>query len=1151
MIRSRLVQRVAMCVFALLVGATALAQQGPAETPAQRDARMGWWREARFGMFIHWGLYAIPAGKWGDATGHGEWIRDSARIPVEKYDELVQQFNPVKFDAQAWADLAREAGMKYIVITSKHHDGFCLFDSQFTDFDVMSTPFKRDVLKELSAACAKDGLKMCWYHSIMDWHHPDYLPRRPWETQRSAERADFERYVAHMKNQLRELLTNYGPIGVLWFDGEWESTWNHQRGQDLDAYVRGLQPGIIINSRVDAGGGGLGTLLKGGRMLGDFGTPEQEIPATGVPGADWETCMTMNNHWGYNAADKDFKSTADLIHKLADIASKGGNFLLNVGPTAEGEIPPESVARLKEIGAWMKVNGVAIHGTTASPIDAPAWGRCTQGKPIEGGSRLYLHVFEWPKDGALAVLGLLNEPLRAYLLARPDAGALKTERVEDSLRITLPAAAPDAIDSVIVLDVAGKPDVGRAPRIAAALPIFIDALDVQITSEQENVALHYTLDGSAPTAQSPRASGPVKLDRSATVQARAFREGKPVSAVSTAEFKKVAPRAAEEVKDAQPGLAWTCYEGMWSSVPDFERLPVAKSGIATTIDIAPRTRDEFVGLRFAGYVRVPQTGVYRFHLSSDDGSRLKIGDAIVVNNDGLHGSVEESGVVALAAGLQPITIEYFNRTGGKELSVAWTGPDGERQPLPATALFHAAAAIEQKSGQLPIPTPHERQLAWQELEFTAFVHFGMNTFTDREWGDGMEDPKLFYPTQFDARQWVEAFQAAGMKQVVLSCKHHDGFCLWPSRYTEHSVKNSPWRGGKGDVVREVADACRAAGLKFGVYISPWDRHEPCYGDSPRYNEHFKNQLTELLTGYGPIHEVWFDGACGEGPNGKRQEYDWPGFIEVVRKHAPEAVIFSDAGPDIRWVGNERGYAGETCWSTLRRDEFYPGTPNYRELTEGHEDGAYWVPAECDVSIRPGWFYHAAEDGRVKSLHELLDIYYGSVGRNGVLLLNVPPDRRGLIHESDVARLKELRAVLDETFRMNLNFGALATASSTDSSKAERGAPQAVDRNLQTAWMPEPNDAAPALTVEYPGPARFDRVLLAEDIRQGQRVREFAVETWDGQTWRPLAAGTTIGARRLLRTPVTEAARVRLVIGDARAVPAIAEFGVYKSSAREE
>lgn len=326
------------------------------------------------------------------------------------------------------------------------------------------------------------------------------------------------------------------------------------------------------------------------------------------------------------------------------------------------------------------------------------------------------------------------------------------------------------------------------------------------------------------------------------------------------------------------------------------------------------------------------------------------------------------------------------------------------------------------------PIPSARQLAWQDLEYYAFVHFNMNTFTTREWGTGQEPPETFNPTELDCRQWARVCKDGGMKGIIITAKHHDGFCIWPSAMSEHTVANSPWRDGEGDLLAELSEACAEFGLKFGVYMSPWDRNCPVYGDSPRYNDYFKAQLTEVLTNYGDVFEVWFDGANGEGPNGKRQEYDWPGFIATVREHQPDAVIFSDAGPDIRWVGNERGFAGETNWSTMKRDEFFPGIPGRNhDLNEGQADGTHWLPAECDVSIRPGWYYHAEQDDKVKTLDELLEIYYASVGRNGSFLLNLPVDRRGLVHENDVERLMELRHALDLIFADDLTNDASAFA----------------------------------------------------------------------------------------------------------------------------
>ena len=457
-------------------------------------------------------------------------------------------------------------------------------------------------------------------------------------------------------------------------------------------------------------------------------------------------------------------------------------------------------------------------------------------------------------------------------------------------------------------------------------------------------------------------------------------------------------------------------------------------------------------------------------------------------------------------------------------------------------------------------TPSARQLAWQELEFTTFVHFGMNTFTNREWGEGKEDPKLFNPTDFDAAQWVAACKEAGMRLLILTAKHHDGFCLWPSQYTEHSVKNSPWKDGKGDVVREVADACRKGGVKFGIYLSPWDRHEKTYGDSPAYNAHFKNQLRELLTNYGEISEVWFDGACGEGPNGRRQEYDWPGFYAVVRELQPNACI-AICGPDVRWCGNEAGECRESEWSVLPafgvKDPIESASfscavmeadlGSRDALRKAAEKGAslIWYPAEVNTSIRPGWFYHAGEDGKVKPLAHLLDIYYDSVGGNAAFLLNVPPDPRGRFHENDVARLKELGDILNTTFARNLAAGAAATPSSTRNGDPKYAAKNTLDGDKDTYWITNDGDTAATIEYDLGEPKTFNRAMLQEYIKAGQRIEEFYLDIWDGQSWEPIAHAMTVGYKRLLRFNETAARKVRLRITQSRLSPTLATFGLFQ------
>jgi alpha-L-fucosidase len=412
------------------------------ETKQQRDQRMAWWRDARFGMFIHWGLYAVPAGTWNGKRidGIGEWIMNTGKIPVSDYEKFAGQFNPVKFNADQWVAIAKKAGMKYIVITSKHHDGFAMFQSKASPYNIYdATPFKRDPLKELAEACKKAGIRLGFYYSqCQDWHHPGgEACGGHWD---KAQDGSFDAYLDKLAvPQVKEILSNYGPVAVLWWDTPTEAM-TKERSAKLAELVK-MQPGLIVNNRL------------GGGYQGDTETPEQFIPATGYPGRDWETCMTLNDTWGFKSYDTNWKSTETLIRNLADIASKGGNYLLNVGPTAEGQIPEASVERLAEVGRWMDANGESIYGTSASPFKKLSWGRCTQ-KP----GKLYLHVFDWPK-GELVVPGLKNRVTKAYLLTDASKKPLAVTVSEDGPKVKLPSQAPDKIDSVVVLEIVGKLDV--------------------------------------------------------------------------------------------------------------------------------------------------------------------------------------------------------------------------------------------------------------------------------------------------------------------------------------------------------------------------------------------------------------------------------------------------------------------------------------------------------------------------------------------------------------------------------------------------------------------------------------------------------------------------------------------------------------------
>jgi alpha-L-fucosidase len=467
-------------------------------------------------------------------------------------------------------------------------------------------------------------------------------------------------------------------------------------------------------------------------------------------------------------------------------------------------------------------------------------------------------------------------------------------------------------------------------------------------------------------------------------------------------------------------------------------------------------------------------------------------------------------------------------------------------------LFYACQSKEASPPEPVYPIPSDRQLAWHELEYYAFVHFNMNTFSDMEWGMGDESPSQFNPTALDTRQWAQVVKDAGMKGIIITAKHHDGFCLWPSAYTEHSVKNSPWRDGQGDLIKELAEACEEFGLKFGIYYSPWDRNHADYG-KPEYITYMRNQLRELLTNYGDLFEIWFDGANGGtgyygGANEERKVdklkyYDWEKTYALVRELQPNAVMFSDAGPDVRWVGNENGFSYETIWSNLMRDSVYAGMPEYPEkYAAGQENGSHWVPAESDVSIRPGWYYHAHEDNKVKSLPDLLDIYYNSIGRNSSLLINFPVDKRGLIHEKDREQILKLAEKIKEDFSDDLAQKASVITG------RERGQGYEVsnilDQDPASYWTTEDGVDSVAIYFTFAKPTAFNRFLIQEYIPLGQRIKRFVLEAETDKGWEKIHSGTTVGYKRILRFDEVETQRVRFKILESKASPTISKIGIY-------
>lgn len=471
-----------------------------------------------------------------------------------------------------------------------------------------------------------------------------------------------------------------------------------------------------------------------------------------------------------------------------------------------------------------------------------------------------------------------------------------------------------------------------------------------------------------------------------------------------------------------------------------------------------------------------------------------------------------------------------------------------------TTLLVTCACGTGRAPEAISPTPSPEQLSWQEDEVWAFIHFGPNTFTDLEWGYGDADPAVFNPSRLDCEQWVRTFENAGIKGVILTAKHHDGFCLWPSDYTDYSVAASPYKDGKGDIVGDLAQACERHGLKMGLYLSPWDRHQATYG-TDAYVQYYQNQLRELLTRYGTISEVWLDGANGgDGWYGgarekrnidRRTYYDFPKIHAIVRELQPGAVIFSDAGPGCRWVGNERGIASETNWSFLRDGVVYPGYPNARELGPGHEDGDCWIPAECDVSIRRGWFYHSAEDERVKTPEQLAELYYRSVGRNGKLLINFPVDQRGLIHPIDSANACEARNIIARELGNDLLKGVRVKASESRGRAFHPN--KTVDGKPETYWAPKDGTLAASLEFTLDKKQSVNRILLQEPISLGQRVKGFTVEYLDGDLWKPVPTEeqmTTIGYKRIVRFSPVETTALRVAITDARACPCLSTVQAF-------
>ena len=636
---------------------------------------MDWWKDARFGMFIHWGLYSIPAGEWdnrktkiGETT---EWIQCYMKIPVADYKALAARFNPAQFNADEFVRLAKDAGMKYIVQTSKHHEGFAMFKSSDPFNVVDATPYKKDIVKAMAEACKKYGMHFGLYYSqAQDWNHPGGAAcSGHWDP---AQDGSFDKYLDEVAvPQIKEILSTYQPE-ILWWDTPCEMT--KERAAKFEPIIA-KYPNLIVNNRLCPG------------IEGDLETPEQFIPATGYPGKNWESCMTMNGTWGFGANDHNWKSSEVLVRNLVDIASKGGNYLLNVGPTSAGLIPDPSIERLREIGSWMKINGEAIYGTAASPFKKLDWGRCTVKKTAEK-NFLYLHIFDFPVDGILRLPGLASKIDAAYEL-KNKTHKLNVESAGNYLKVNVSKVEKEKYATVIVLETSDEVVVYNGPEIHAEYSIFIGKAEFRITSDIPEAEIRYTTDGSVPNTNSAKAEqmNTIAAPASFTVKALCFIGGNAVSGLSELHLSKEKTISAVPLQNCKTGLQYSYFEGAWGQLPDFSDLKPLDQGITQNIDLTMKKRGADYGLVLKGYLQVPETGVYQFLLTSNDGSKMIISGK-TLDNDGLHGMEGKSMDIALAKGLHPVEIQYFQAGGGDGLKLEWKTEGKDFTVVGKSYLFH-------------------------------------------------------------------------------------------------------------------------------------------------------------------------------------------------------------------------------------------------------------------------------------------------------------------------------------------------------------------------------------------------------------------------------------------------------------------------------
>jgi len=704
----------------------------------------------------------------------------------------------------------------------------------------------------------------------------------------------------------------------------------------------------------------------------------------------------------------------------------------------------------------------------------------------------------------------------------------------------------------------------RLPDLTGFLQsnVFLTTDTLKIAKPLKSITLRYTTDNTLPTATSPELDAPLIIREDKHFRIAAFRPDGSRGDIYPLDYKKQTLAEPETpAASTQPGLTVSRFNGSFKTVAALNTRQDDTNTTVSNFTVPHALEAPAFGLQYRGYLDIPANGIYSFYLTCDDGGILTIADREVINNDGNHPPLEKTGQVALKKGLQKFDLDFIEGGGGYTLKLKYSFNGSKPQDIPATWLKHSSEP--QPYGGLPTP----RQLAWHEMEMYCLIHFGVDTYTDKEWGYGDEDPKIVNPVNFDAKQIVGAAKAGGFKGVVIVAKHHDGLCLWPTKTTEHNITKSPWRNGHGDMIKEYREACDALGMKMGLYCSPWDRNNPQYG-TPEYVKTYRAQIKELYSNYGPLFISWHDGANGgDGYYGGAREtrkidrttyYGWDTTWGIVRQLQPGACIFGDVGPDVRWVGNEEGHAGTTCWATYTPEAPDPGKKpangynKYWLATNGTRNGEFWLPAECDVPFRPGWFYHPSQDGKAKTPGQLLDLYYQSVGRGADLDLGLAPNREGRLEPGDVANLKAFGDLLKRIFAVNFAKGATLTASNIrDNNAALYGPAHLLDADRYSYWATDDKFTTPELTLTLAKPSTFNVIRLREDIKLGQRIDSFAVDAFSNNEWETIATGTSIGANRLIRlTQTITTNKVRLRIVSSPVCIALSDFGLFLEPAHE-